>query len=162
MKKSLLFATLLLVGAGCFQTAAKISSFEECAAAGYPIMESYPRQCRADGQTFVEAVAAPPEPPPEEKAGETITLQEGETKTFESRLEVTLTAIEDSRCKPDVQCVWAGELAAALSVGLANAEAAPIEVRLGQTTKPSATAYGFAFDLTAITETAATITVTKI
>jgi len=161
MKKSILLATLLLAGAGCFQTEAKITSFEECAAAGYPIMESYPRQCRAGGQTFVEAVAVPPEPPPEQD-GETVTLQKGETKTFESRLEVTLTAIEDSRCKPDVQCVWAGELAAVLSVGLANAEAAPVEVRLGQTTRPTATAYGFAFELTAITETEATVTVTKI
>ena len=33
-----------------------ISSFGECAAAGNPIMESYPRQCRANGQTFVEDV----------------------------------------------------------------------------------------------------------
>jgi heat shock protein HslJ len=33
-----------------------ITSFEECAAAGYPIMESYPRQCNADGQTFTEVL----------------------------------------------------------------------------------------------------------
>lgn len=31
-----------------------VTSFEECAAAGNPVMESYPRQCAADGQTFVE------------------------------------------------------------------------------------------------------------
>jgi hypothetical protein len=37
--------------------ASTIDSFEECAAAGNPIMESYPRQCRApDGQTFTEDV----------------------------------------------------------------------------------------------------------
>lgn len=30
-----------------------ISSFEECVAAGNPVMESYPRQCRAGGKTFV-------------------------------------------------------------------------------------------------------------
>lgn len=31
-----------------------IGSFEECALAGYPIMESYPEQCRTpDGRTFV-------------------------------------------------------------------------------------------------------------
>ncbi|QQG37529.1 MAG: hypothetical protein HYS26_02755 [Candidatus Kaiserbacteria bacterium] len=31
-----------------------INSFDECAAAGYPIMESYPEQCRTpDGRTFV-------------------------------------------------------------------------------------------------------------
>lgn len=32
----------------------KINSFEECVNAGNPIMESYPRQCKADGKTFVE------------------------------------------------------------------------------------------------------------
>ena len=71
-------------------------------------------------------------------------------------------SIDDSRYPPDVQCIWAGELAAVLSVGLSNSEAADVEVRLGQTTKPSDQAYGFAFELTAITETSATITVTKI
>lgn len=36
---------------------AVINSFEECAKAGYPVMESYPRQCRTpDGRLFVEPV----------------------------------------------------------------------------------------------------------
>ena len=40
------------------------SDFEECANAGNPVMESYPRQCRAkDGRTFVEDVAAEPSLP---------------------------------------------------------------------------------------------------
>jgi hypothetical protein len=35
----------------------EINSFEECAAAGYPIMESYPEQCRTtDGRTFVRNI----------------------------------------------------------------------------------------------------------
>lgn len=33
-----------------------ISNFEECAAAGYPIIESYPRQCRANGINFIEQI----------------------------------------------------------------------------------------------------------
>src|SRR3989344_2213113 len=34
-----------------------VTNFKECAAAGNPVMESYPRQCRsADGQLFVEEV----------------------------------------------------------------------------------------------------------
>lgn len=37
-------------------TSATISSFEACAAAGYPVMESHPRRCVANGQTFVEDV----------------------------------------------------------------------------------------------------------
>lgn len=39
-----------------------ITNFEECAAAGNPIMESYPRQCRANGQTFVEQIKNEPTP----------------------------------------------------------------------------------------------------
>ncbi len=34
-----------------------VSSFDECVAAGYPVMESYPRRCAVpDGQTFVEEI----------------------------------------------------------------------------------------------------------
>lgn len=33
-----------------------ISSFEECAAAGNPIMESYPARCNANGKTFTEDI----------------------------------------------------------------------------------------------------------
>lgn len=34
-----------------------VSNFDECAEAGYPIMESYPRQCRTpDGETFREDI----------------------------------------------------------------------------------------------------------
>lgn len=37
-----------------------INSFEECADAGYPIMESYPEQCRTpDGRNFVREVNGP-------------------------------------------------------------------------------------------------------
>lgn len=35
----------------------KITSFDECAAAGYNIMESYPRQCRIpEGENFIEDI----------------------------------------------------------------------------------------------------------
>ena len=35
-------------------TALLISTFEECKAAGYPILESYPMQCRTpDGRIFI-------------------------------------------------------------------------------------------------------------
>ncbi|MDO8571583.1 MAG: GerMN domain-containing protein [bacterium] len=39
-----------------------VLSFNECAAAGYPIAESYPRQCRTpDGRTFVEDIGNEPD-----------------------------------------------------------------------------------------------------
>ena len=37
-----------------------VLSFEDCVAAGYPVMESYPRQCRTpDGRTYAEEIPAP-------------------------------------------------------------------------------------------------------
>ena len=41
----------------------KITNFEECITAGYPIMESYPRQCRTpDGELFMEEIDYPLNP----------------------------------------------------------------------------------------------------
>jgi hypothetical protein len=50
--------------------AAVVNSFEECAAAGYPVAESYPRRCTTpDGRSFVEAV--PPDSlAPDKPAGD--------------------------------------------------------------------------------------------
>jgi len=45
-----------------------ISSFQECMDAGYPIMESYPRQCSDGEQTFVEEIAPIQEASDEEEA----------------------------------------------------------------------------------------------
>ncbi|HEY4522530.1 MAG TPA: hypothetical protein VJH91_02765 [Candidatus Paceibacterota bacterium] len=40
-----------------------VNSFEECALAGYPIMESYPEQCRTpDGRTFENPTQRIPPP----------------------------------------------------------------------------------------------------
>lgn len=67
---------LLGVGAAILQSSfdfpvapeQKITSFEECVAAGNPVMESYPRQCSTqDGKHFVEDISDDarqvPEPP---------------------------------------------------------------------------------------------------
>lgn len=35
-----------------FAGKASIDTYEECVAAGNPVMESYPQQCRANGQLF--------------------------------------------------------------------------------------------------------------
>lgn len=65
MKKLILIAVaLLIILAGFYfyydnksTTALSVSSFEDCAKAGYPIMESYPEQCRTpDGRTFVREI----------------------------------------------------------------------------------------------------------
>lgn len=43
------------------QQAAAITNFDECVAAGNPVMESYPEQCHADGQTFADTKDGPEE-----------------------------------------------------------------------------------------------------
>lgn len=44
----------------CEAVIGDITSFDECVAAGYPVMESYPRQCRTpDGPTFTEIIDGP-------------------------------------------------------------------------------------------------------
>jgi len=51
MKKYLILGLILLFVVGCNQ---EINSFDECVAAGNPVLESYPEQCRTkDGQSFV-------------------------------------------------------------------------------------------------------------
>ena len=56
-------AVVLLIAGGLFLAWARntqegrwlsITTFDECASAGYPVMESYPEQCRTpDGRTFM-------------------------------------------------------------------------------------------------------------
>ena len=64
--KDLLYGTLvvilLIAGVACSATldrptaTQEMNSFDDCAKAGYPILESYPRQCRTpDGKVFVES-----------------------------------------------------------------------------------------------------------
>ena len=59
MKNALIIAAVLVVivviaAYTHFSTLPAVDSFDTCAAAGNPIMESYPRQCAANGQTFAE------------------------------------------------------------------------------------------------------------
>ena len=58
MKIRLIVASFIVLGAGCAQQPVNtVSSFEECVAAGNPVMESYPRQCRSkNGELFVEQI----------------------------------------------------------------------------------------------------------
>ena len=179
-KRTFLLAAVLLTGAGCLGAGAKITTFEECAKAGNPVMESYPRQCRAGGETFVEAVAPTPEPEPQPQPepepqpapepapqpeaatlGKPVTLKIGASAAFAGGLKVTLKSIDDSRCPKDVQCIWAGELAAVISVEFASSGEPAIDLRLGATIEPKGVAYGYAYTLKSITETSATLVVTK-
>jgi len=47
---------MIFVSEKNMEKTSQITSFQECIDAGYPVMESYPRQCRADNTTFVENI----------------------------------------------------------------------------------------------------------
>lgn len=66
----LLGLVVVLFIASCTQKA-EINSFEDCVAAGNPVMESYPRQCSADGKTFTEVVDGPIPVEPDGGIGDT-------------------------------------------------------------------------------------------
>ena len=88
------------------------------------------------------------------------TFAVGETRTYDDGLAVTLDRIDDSRCKPNVQCVWAGELAPVLTLrgpGLSGTRT----VSLGTSRTPGAQVDGYALRLDAATPTTATITLTR-
>jgi hypothetical protein len=83
-----------------------------------------------------------------------------ETRTYSDGLTVTLDRIDDSRCAPNVQCVWAGELAPVLTLrggGLSGTRT----VSLGTTRTPRAQAEEYAVLLDSATTATATITVTR-
>lgn len=42
--------------APCPGESGAVTDFDSCVAAGHPVMESYPRQCAAGGQTYVETI----------------------------------------------------------------------------------------------------------
>jgi hypothetical protein len=63
----ILIALFLIFDIGRKQPESYLSiiNFEECAQAGYPILESYPPQCKTpDGRTFTQAVASTTSPTP--------------------------------------------------------------------------------------------------
>ncbi len=71
MKKISLILISLFTLAACqlpVQIEKEVTNFEECVAAGNPVMESYPRQCSHMGENFVEEVE-PITPPPADDEG---------------------------------------------------------------------------------------------
>lgn len=56
MKKILIGLTFVMLVLAACTASNEITNFEECEAAGNPVMESYPRQCTANGETFTEQI----------------------------------------------------------------------------------------------------------
>lgn len=61
---------VLLLNANKDDNSSEITNFQECIDAGNPAMESYPRQCRAGDQTFVEEIEGLPLAPPDVPEGQ--------------------------------------------------------------------------------------------
>lgn len=88
-------------------------------------------------------------------------LAVGGNLAFQDGLVVTLKTIADSRCKPDVQCIWAGELAPEFSVTGGSFGKAVFMVSLGTVRSTTTTAYAYTFSLGTVSLNEATIIVTK-
>ena len=136
---------------------ASINNFEDCKTAGYPILETYPEQCKTpDNRTFVRIIV-----PKESLFNSSVTFQINESIKFPDGLSVTLLEINDSRCKQGVVCIWAGELAPVFALIYGNVGEIQQEIRLGYSTLKQLTQNNYIFSLDNVTETTATITVTN-
>lgn len=131
-KRTLLLATLLLLGAGCLP------------ATGVNVVAPAPN----DGglATIVQF-------------GEAVTLQMNQTRAVQGGLRVTLIDIGDSRCKPGVQCIWAGELSPKLRLDLPNGSSQ--ELTLGTMRIKTADAAGYHFELKDATADSASVVVSR-
>jgi len=85
----------------------------------------------------------------------------GEKLKFNDGLIVALVEINDSRCKPGVVCVWAGELSVKLSVQGGNTGVESQNINLGALSQKEITINNYRFVLNDTTEALANITVSK-
>ncbi len=177
MKKETILITLaslvlvLIAGFAIWRFAApesysQIASYDACAAAGYPILETYPEQCRLpDGRMFIRDIDSVDTATTQPDAtstlataayGKPFTLRAGNKAIFPDSLTVTLKELNDSRCKPGVQCIWQGEIAAVLSVKNGSLTD---EIILGTVNNKSVSSRGRLFTLQSATPETATIVV---
>ena len=61
---AVVLALIIIIGVGgvvylSMNSKKAITTFAECAAAGNPVQESYPRKCTANGVTFTEVITTP-------------------------------------------------------------------------------------------------------
>jgi hypothetical protein len=104
--------------------------------------------------------AMPPLPARGAEYGNPETFAVGETRTYDDGLAVTLERIDDSRCKANVQCIWAGELAPLLTLRGGGVDGTRT-VSLGTTRTPRAQVDAYGLALASATEATATITITR-
>lgn len=113
--------------------------------------------------TPATTTASIPTPAPTTKLnyGSAVTYTAGETVTYTDGLLVTLSAINDSRCRPDVQCLWAGELSPQLSFTGGDLNETLTQVSLGTSRTEPQIIGTYTISLETATENTATIVVSK-
>ncbi len=122
----LIFGILVIFGGAVFilaryqdsepKSQTNITNFEECIAAGYPAMESYPRQCRVPGgKLFVEVITPEaPDPTPVVKgacyvggcSGQVCSDQKDVASTCEFRAEYACYKTATCERQASGQCGW--------------------------------------------------------
>jgi hypothetical protein len=89
-----------------------------------------------------------------------LTLEIGASATYPDGLVVRLETIDDSRCPPDVVCIWEGELAPLLQLR-GGALGTERELRLGTSRAREATLERYVVALREATTASATIVVAR-
>jgi uncharacterized protein YkwD len=97
-----------------------------------------------------------------EKFNREVTYLAGQKITYEDGLTVTLIAINDSRCAPDVQCIWAGELSPQLSLTGGDLKQTQSQLSLGTSRTEPQTIGAYTVTLGTTTEDSAVIIVSKL
>ena len=92
----------------------------------------------------------------------TVTMNVGDKVAFTDTSSLQLKEISDSRCKPNVQCIWQGELSASFDFKSPDSKISLIEFNLGTVNNGSITLSGYKFTLESATEKSADIVVSKI
>lgn len=99
-------------------------------------------------------------PPVTGAFGDARTLDVGEATVFEDGLLLKLEGIADSRCRPGLVCVWAGELSPQLRLSGGRFGDAPVALSLGTGRGRDRQTGGYRFQLLQATPTTATLVVT--
>lgn len=85
----------------------------------------------------------------------------GQNIIFSDGLSVTLQSIEDSRCKPGVQCIWAGELTPVVVITGGEFGTVSKSIRLGTALNESESSRGYIFALVTADEKTTTLQISK-
>ena len=150
-----------------------VKTVAECEMIGQIINQDDPTTCilKVSDEATTTVTTSPQETPPPpipsntdatQKLNTDVSFKITEQKKYTDVLTVTLNSISDSRCKPDVQCIWAGELAAEFSITGGSFGTTVTSLSLGTVRNTTKTMGGYTFTLVTATEQNVTLNISKI